>query len=264
MARALPAVLASALLCLAGPGGAAELIPHHAFYNLKLGTKSGQSAIVEASGGMAIEVSETCDAWLTKQRLRLRILRDEGDEVVTDNNFTSWEAKDGLKYRFSVRNRLNGEVNEEFRGEAELKPNGGAGKAIFTQPKRSEVALPKGTLFPTAHVAALIDAARKGTRVYRRVVFDGATVDGPEEINAVLGKPKPLGTLPGLEKKVESPSWPMRWAFFPIASKSPAPDYEIDMRMLDDGVVVDVGLVYEDFEVSGNVEYFEPLPRPKC
>lgn len=263
MARVLLAVLASALLCLPYRGSAAELIPHHAFYNLKLGSKSGQSAIVEASGGMAIEVSETCDGWLTKQRLRLRILRDEGEEVVTDNNFTSWEAKDGLKYRFSVRNRLNGEVNEEFRGEAELKPNGG-GRATFTQPKRSEVALPAGALFPTAHVAALIDAARKGTRVFRRVVFDGATTDGPDEINAVLGKPKALEKMPGLEKKAGARSWPMRWAFFPVASKSAAPDYELDMRMLEDGVVVDVGLVYEDFEVSGQVEYFEPLPHPKC
>jgi envelope integrity protein B len=264
MARALMAILALSLLCLPRPAGTAELIPHHAFYSLKLGTKNGQSAIVEASGGMAIEVSETCDAWLTKQRLRLRIVREEGEEVVTDNNFTSWEAKDGLKYRFSVRNRLNGEVNEEFRGEAELKPNGGGGMATFTQPKRSEVALPEGALFPTAHVAALIDAARKGTRVFRRTVFDGATIDGPDEINAVVGRPSPLEKLPGLDKKTGTPAWPMRWAFFPIGGKSPAPEYELDMRMLEDGVVIDVGLVYEDFEVNGKVDYFEPLPRPKC
>ena len=30
------------------------------------------------------------------------------------------------------------------------------------------------------------------------------------------------------------------------------------------GVVADVGLVYDEFEVHGTLNYFEPLPRPHC
>lgn len=264
MIRPLIAALALAFLCVPGVGRAAELMPHHAFYTLNLNHKSGQSTIAQVNGGMAIEVGETCDAWLTKQRLRLRIVRDEGEDVVTDNNFTSWEAKDGLRYRFSVRNRLNGTVNEEFRGEARLNPNGGTGVATFTVPKKREVKLPKGALFPSAHVSQLIDAIRNGTRLFDRVVFDGATADGPDEINVVVSPQMPLEPLPGLDKKRGQPSWPMRWAFFPVGSKSAGPDYEIALRMLEDGVVADVSLVYDDFEVGGKAEYFEALPRPKC
>jgi hypothetical protein len=264
MARPLIAALALPLLCLPGLAGGAELIPHHAFYELHLGKKRGQSNIVDASGGMAIEVSETCDAWLSKQRLRLRIVRDEGEEVVTDNNFTSWESKSGLRYRFSVRNRLNGAVSDEFRGEAKLKPNGGGGVAIFTQPSRREVILPKGTLFPTAQLSQVLDAAHKGIHLFDRIVFDGATIDGPDEISAAIGRPVPLEKLPGLDKMIGKPSWPMRWAFFPIGSKSSTPDYELALRVLDSGVVVGVSLIYEDFEVTGKVDYFEALPRPKC
>jgi hypothetical protein len=80
----------------------------------------------------------------------------------------------------------------------------------------------------------------------------------------VVGRPVPLEKLPGLEKRVGKPSWPTRWAFFPLTSMSPSPDYELAMRLLDDGVVADVGLIYEDFEVHGSLNYFEPLPRPKC
>ena len=157
MARLLIAALALPLLCLPQAGRGADLIPHHAFYTLHLGHSSGTGDVVAASGGMAIEVSETCGAWLTKQRLLLRIVRDEGDDMVTDNNFTSWETKDGLRYRFNVRNRLNGSVNEEYRGEARLKPNGGGGTARFTLPKKKDMTLPKGTLFPSAHVSYVIE-----------------------------------------------------------------------------------------------------------
>jgi len=263
MARVSLVALILAFLVLT-PLSAAELIPHHAFYTLQLGSKRGQSSIVDASGGMAIEMSETCDAWLTKQRLRLRIVRDEGEEVVTDNNFTSWESKDGLRYRFSVRNRLNGEVNEELRGEARLTRLGGEGVATFTQPERQQIKLPKGTLFPSAHVEDLIDAARGGARVFHRVVFDGATKDGPDEVDVVIGKPGPLEKLPGLQKQLGARVWPMRWAFFTLNSRQETPDYELAVRMLENGVVVDLGLVYDEFDVEGKVDFFEPLPRPKC
>ncbi|HEY6334511.1 MAG TPA: cell envelope integrity EipB family protein [Alphaproteobacteria bacterium] len=264
MTRPFFAALASLLLCAPGSAQAVDLIPHHAFYELQLGKQNDQSSIVDAHGGMGIEVSETCDAWISKQRLRLSIRREEGEEVVTDNSFTSWESKDGLRYRFSVRNRLNGEVTEEFRGDAHLKDRGGAGTATFTQPEKRNVELPKGALFPTNHVAQLLEAARKGTHIFNRIVFDGATADGPDEINAIVGKPKPLEKLPGLEKKLGQPTWPMRWAFYPIGSKEETPDYEIAVHMLDDGVVTDVNLIYEDFEVGGKIVYFEPLPVPKC
>ncbi len=264
MPRTTLAVLALLLCCLPGLTGAAELVPHHAFYVLNLSNKRASSGIIEANGGMAIEVSESCDAWITKQRLRLRILRDEGDEVVTDDSFTSWESKDGQRYRFSTRNKLSGDKDENLRGEAEIRPHGGAGVANFTLPERKKIALPKGTLLPTAHVSALLDAAHAGTHIFRRVVFDGSTLDGPDEINVVIGRPVPLEKLPGLDKMLGKPSWPTRWAFFPVSSTDAAPDYEISMRMLDDGVVADVGLVYEDFEVRGLIQFFEALPHPKC
>ena len=264
MARALIAMLALPLLCLPEAGRGADLIPHHAFYTLHLVHGSGNSDVIEASGGMAIEVSETCEAWLTKQRLLLKIVRDEGEDVVTDNNFTSWETKDGLRYRFNVRNRLNGNVNEEYRGEARLKLQGGGGSAKFTLPKKKDVLLPKGTLFPTAHVSYVLDTARKGTRLVNRVVFDGASDDGPDETSIVVGLPTPLEKLPGLDAQLGQASWPMRWAFFPVESKSSLPDYELSLRMLENGVVVALDLVYEDFTVGGKINFFEPLPRPKC
>lgn len=264
MARSMFAALALSLMCLPSHAHAIELASHRAFYELALTKKGSSSNIVQASGGMAIEVSETCDAWLTNQRLRLRVAREEGEEIVTDNNFSSWESKDGLRYRFTVRNRLNGQVSEQFRGEAHLKPNGGAGVASFSQPAKRDIALPKGTLFPTQHVVELLENARLGAKLFHRTVFDGTTVDGADEISVFIGLPKPLEKLSGLETRMGLPSWPMRWAFFPTTSKSERPDYEIAVRMLADGVAADLSLVYEDFEVGGKIQFFKELPKPKC
>jgi hypothetical protein len=259
------ALLATLLPALAPAAHAVELIPHRAFYNLHLDvTTDTQTDVIEAEGGMAIEVRETCDGWITNQRLLLHISRDEDEEVVTDNNFTSWESKDGLHYRFSVRDKLNGDLNEELRGEAHLDALGGTGVASFSQPAKKDVRLARGALFPTAHVAHILDAAHSGTRFFVRTVFDGTAAEGPDMISAVIGKPVPLEKLPGLESQLGRPSWPMRWAFFPAGDPSPTPDYELSVRMLENGVVVGIGLIYDDFRVSGTIDRFQPLERPKC
>jgi hypothetical protein len=253
------------VLALAVPARAVELAPHRAFYNLHLDLREGApSDVISADGGMAIEVRETCDGWITNQRLLLSISRGEDEPVVTDNNFTSWESTDGLKYRFSVRDKLNGDVSEELRGDAHLDSMGGPGVASFTAPARKDVVLPRGALFPTAHVAHLLDAAKGGERFFARTVFDGTAIEGPDLISAVIGRAKPLETVPGLEALAGHLSWPMRWAFFPAGDDSPLPDYELTVRMLENGVVVELGLVYEDFRVSGKIDRFVPLERPKC
>ena len=46
----------------------------------------------------------------------------------------TWEAKDGLHYRFNQKETRNGEVDEEIRGEAHLDGPGKAGAADFDKP----------------------------------------------------------------------------------------------------------------------------------
>ena len=78
---------------------------------------------------MVLEMVDSCEAWEVKQRIKLKFLRNDGEEFDTDSSFTSYETKDGLGLRFSVRNIQDQEVEEELRGHADLEATGGKGRA---------------------------------------------------------------------------------------------------------------------------------------
>src|SRR5262249_53049802 len=128
------------------------LVPHLATYDMKLQVARPNSGIAEVTGRMVLETVDSCDGWEVKQRIKLKFLRNDGEEFDTDSSFTSYETKDGLSLRFSVRNIQNDEVEEELRGHAELEGQGGKGKASFSLPEVRSFELPAGTLFPTTHM----------------------------------------------------------------------------------------------------------------
>ena len=80
------------------------LVPHRATYDMKLNVARPNSGIVEVNGRMVLEMVDSCEAWEVKQRIKLKFLRNDGEEFDTDSSFTSYETKDGLGLRFSVRN----------------------------------------------------------------------------------------------------------------------------------------------------------------
>src|SRR5207245_1326742 len=69
------------------------LAPHRATYEMKLSVARPNSGIVEVNGNMVIETVEACDGWEVKQRIKLTFLRNDGEEFVTDSNFSSYETK---------------------------------------------------------------------------------------------------------------------------------------------------------------------------
>jgi hypothetical protein len=101
------------------------LVPHRATYDMKLSVARPNSGIVEVNGRMVLEMVDSCDGWEVKQRIKLKFLRNDGEEFDTDSSFTSYESKDGLALRFSVRNIQDDEVEEELRGHADLEAPGG-------------------------------------------------------------------------------------------------------------------------------------------
>jgi hypothetical protein len=139
---------------------------------------------------MFIEWQEVCDGWTINQRMRFQMADSEGDRSDTDISFSSWESRDGLSYRFTMRSMRDGEVNETLRGRASLEGKGKGGKAVFAEPEGLELDLPAGTLFPTEHTLELIRLGEAGDRHLSRMVFDGATDDGALEVNAIIGAKK--------------------------------------------------------------------------
>jgi hypothetical protein len=244
------------------------LVPHRATYDMKLSVARPNSGIVEVNGRMVLEMVEACDGWEVKQRIKLKFLRNDGEEFDTDSSFTSYETKDGLALRFSVRNIQNDEVEEELRGRADLEATGGKGTASFTLPEVRSFELPAGTLFPTTHLSLLIRHARDGDKSASYGVFDGARLDGAFQVNAVIGK-SPRGPNPPVRGDVgllrNQPSWGVRLAFFAAGDQGTAnPEYELALDLLGNGIARSMLLDYGDFAVDARLVQLQALPRPRC
>jgi hypothetical protein len=245
------------------------LVPHRATYDMKLNVARPNSGIVEVNGTMVLETEEACDGWQVKQRIKLTFLRNDGEEFVTDSNFTSYESKDGLALRFSVRNAQNDEIEEELRGRADLESQGGTGRASFTLPEVRSFELPVGTLFPTTHLALIIRHARNGDKSATYNVFDGARLDGAFQVNAVISRsprtanPPPVRGDFGLLRN--QPSWGVRLAFFAAGDQAGAnPEYELALDLLANGIARSMLLDYGDFAVDARLVQLQALPRPRC
>ena len=260
----------AAVFWLAGaPAFAVDIAPHRALYSLSLASAKSSGGVVGASGAMAYEWGETCDGWTVQQRFRLRLEYAEQDSVEMSSTLVTWESKDGLRYRFNERRLRNGDLDEEIKGEAKLDGKGKGGTAEFSKPETATLALPEGTLFPTAHTLVLIERAQAGDQFVSRKVFDGATVENAGQITAVIG-PETRPRLAAAGEKgpksplLNRPSWRIRLAFFPADAKVEQPDYELGMRLLDNGVSQEMMLDYTDYVIRARLDDIEALPRPGC
>jgi hypothetical protein len=256
------ATLCSAAVSIAA---AADLAPHRAVYDMRLGSARHNSGIIDIRGSMIMETSESCDGWETTQRIKLRFSHNDSDESETESTFASFESRDGLNYRFNTRNLQDGELDDEFSGLAALDKANGPGKAVFTEPEQQEFKLPDGTVFPNTHVIKLIDRAMAGESIISFKVFDGSRLEGAFDVNAVV-----TGNQPKTELAVDNPllknqkTWVMRLAFFSSKKKVADPEYEIVVELQANGVTRTITLDYGDFTVIGVLQDIQSLPRAKC
>jgi hypothetical protein len=263
-----PVVFAATVVGIARlvvPAEAAEIAPHRALYTMALGNARNDSGVVEARGTMDYEWGETCEGWTIEQRYRLKMRYAETSDVDIVSSFVTWESKDGLRYRFNQKQTRNGEVDQEIRGEARLDGPGKGGVAEFTKPQPQTLKLEPGVMFPSAHTILLIDAARAGENFVSRLIFDGATDENAVQVSAVIGvkltaDPAAATRSPLLERS----GWRVRLAFFPVDANAEKPDYELGMRLLDNGVSQDMVIDYGEYSIRAKLDDIEPLSKPNC
>lgn len=263
--RVWAAAAAAGCLCasaaLAGP---ADLAPHRAVYAMGLSTIKPGAGIAAASGTMSYEFDDSCDGWVVENRIAINYAYTEGGQVLSTTDFITWESKDGLHYKFRMRNTRDGQVTEDVEGQADLKGKGQGGVARFTRPEPITVQLPKGTLFPTEHTLRLLDAARAGGRSFWRVVFDGSGTEGPYEVNALIGSPNQSFAAAANSPLLASQAWPMRLAFFPVSSPDPMPNFEMALTYHPNGVSQQIVQSFKNFSLSGKLQSVEALPGKRC
>ena len=249
---------ASAPAPAAAPGSGA-LLAHRALYTLSLATAKG-GEVVAARGTMGYEVTDACDGWAVRQRLRMTITNSEGQDIEMASDYTTWEAKDGLKFRYHVRQTTDTAVTSQTDGEASLQKTDGPGQAHYTSPHDNVARLPPGTVFPMAHTAAIIAAARDKKRFLNLPLFDGTDENGIEDSFIIILDWKPpaqskwplLSTLPNTR---------VHLSFFDHKGAATTPSYEVGMHYWDNGVADDMNMDFGDFVMSAKMKEFTPQPH---
>jgi len=259
-------VLVIAIGVVAGVGAAAAdtgLQPHRAVYRLSLAGTEGQSPLLEVRGGLVIEWQLACDGWLSRQRLGFVATTEDGQGFSHDVRFSSWEARDGSRLRYSVRSYSGEEVEEEYRGEAWVK-NGSGGIASFTEPEEREVTLPPETIFPTDHLRRLLANAAEGRRIVSHQVFDGWGFDALTQITSAITEPRQMALGDGEAQGEKGRAWPVSMAYYNIERGEDVPEFEAGFLLVENGVLRDLSLDYGDFRLDGKLEQLEFLARPAC
>jgi len=248
-----------------GVASAVDLQPHRAVYRMVLDKARRNSDVVSANGVMVYRFARVCDGWTVENRTFLRLLYDNDTEADTLWSFASWEAKDGLSFRFHTRYEQDGKIIEKLDGSASLHGRGGAGTARLATPE-TRIALPAGTLFPTEHLREVVAAAESGRHAFGRVVFDGASLENPYLVNALFG-PLSSGTAEAMASALKlpvRPAWWMRMAFFSMGAIEAEPEFEMSAQYRSDGIADHILQQFDAFSLDVRIKEVELLPPPDC
>ena len=238
------------------------LAAHRALYTLTLDTSGNGtgSDVIGASGRMGYEVIDACDGWATHQQLDMMVVNSDGQNIHMISDYTTWEAKDGLSFRFHTRQTTDDAVTSQIDGDARIDSVGGPGTAHYTSPKDATKPLPVGTLFPMAHTAALLAAARAGKKFIALPLFDGTSEDGAEDTSVVVLDTKPPEATP-YPLLSPLPSARVHLAFFERTPNSITPDYQVSMRYWENGVADGLRMDFGDFVMDAKLSDLKVQPH---
>ncbi len=244
---------------------ASRLIAHRALYALTYdptASNAEQSGtdVVGARGTMGYEVIDACDGWAVRQRLQMTVSNADGQDVQMTSEYTTWESKDGLKFRFHMKQMTDNTVTSQTDGDASLRSVGGAGEAHYTHPRPETKVLPPGTLFPTAHTVRILEAARAGKKFLTLPLFDGTDENGAEDSSIAIVDWKhayktPFPALSAL------PSARVRLAFFDRTPTATTPTYQVGLRYWENGVADNMQMDFGDFVMDAKMTELSPQPK---
>jgi hypothetical protein len=253
--RFMAGVIGAGAFWAANAAPAADLLPHHAVYDISL-DHSPNGSVIAANGKMDYQISDACDAWATSQRLDMVVNYQDGTSAHMISDYVTWEQKDGSLLRFRLRQLNNGKVVSEVEGEADRKPDG-SGEIDYSIPEGKVMPLPKGTMFPLAQTVALINAALKGQKFLATPLFDGTEDDGAEDSFTVMGRFAAL-PMPRFAPLQKVASGKVSISFFDRDQKETQPNYEVGMRYWQNGVSDELAMDFGDFVVKGELSGLTP------
>lgn len=241
---------------------AADLLPHRAVYTLSIGAGSAMSG---GAGQMRFEIKDVCDGWASDLKVELTLASEDGAFHRLGWNQVTWEAKDGSRYRYFMRELADNEETARRRGEARRETAEAVATVTADLPTRNEFQLPAGVLFPMQHTAALIAASAAGESYVFAEMFDGSVGDHAIEVGAGLGQSSGDWENPGKAAALKGVrSFPVALAFFISDSPEGLPDTEQRQRLYANGVFGHLMFTVGDIQVQARLDEFEALKPEGC
>jgi len=263
---------------LAGPAaaGTAEVLdalqPHRAVYDMRLGDVEDGANVRAITGRIVTEFSgSSCDGFSTTFRFVSRIDDQSGGSRVTDLRTTSYEAGDGASFQFVTQNYTDRKLAEETKGVATR--DGDKIVVDLVKPANRQVTLDGKALFPTNHIAGVIDAAEQGRSIFEAPLYDGGDKGDKSTLTtAVIGKAVAGDDTAGdddaaaVAKIGGGPRWPVRLSYFDMDAPQgeQTPMYELSFLIYANGITRRLELDYGEFTIVGKLASVELLERQPC
>lgn len=248
------------------------MAPHKALYDITLRSAKTSSGIADVHGQMFYSLHETCDSWVSTHRFIITYDYIDNPSARTLSEYTTTESKDWKTMKFvSHRNNDLGEA-VDIAGEV-VRPAQPGKKflARYSLPEQKNMPLAESTLFPVQHTFRVINNALDGKKFIRGEIFDGSDMDGPYAVSGLILKPISIPERKRIWPKDVDKNlagvhgWRTQVAIFPLNDKgAAASDYEMDMNLLENGVVTDMSVRYSDFTIEQELKALTRLPSPEC
>lgn len=236
----------------------AKIIPHRAYYTVKLKNANSDSAVRDTEGRMVIELTHDCEGWMLKQESASVVQLKEAPSEMMRSVYTAWESNDGKNLRFKTERVFNEQAKDSVEGSAEFSDKGGT--ISYEMPETKKVRMEEGTLPPIMHLRRLIELAESGERTSSVQVFDGSFYGNPVLIDAFIGDHKGECKITDTKDTV----YPMNLAIYAMPSVAPNPNFEIKQNMGQNGVMCSYEINFGDYTVQGTLDRFEALPDKSC
>ena len=247
----------------------AQLAAHRAVYDITLKDAAERSGINNVRGRMVIELTgNVCDGWNVEFRMINQYILQRGQTRLADNRSTSWEDGEGNRLRYSQRQYIDNQLQEEVLVKADRSVSGDKLIASMSKPDKKSFELPNDAVFPAQHQLRLVGAALAGESTERSVVYDGSEGTKVYVATSIIGRKLEQVTQggEGAAALKALQAWPVSISYYSLddAANEGLPVYQVRFRMFENGVAGDLELDYTDFVLTGRLNSLVLLDNGEC
>ncbi len=252
------AILFLFLLCCRDLQAVIDLQPHRAYYTLTMVGRP--SALADIRGTLLVEVNKADGGWTTQHLSETWLYYVDGTADHVREGFVTYEAEDGALLKFHAYRWVNNDPIETMtKGVVHRK-----GKVLdvtYTHPEKKKQTLSPACLFPLQYRKALIEAARKGEKLFPQLVFER---EGAVETNTFISTQR---TEDAGHKLAGQTFWPIRSAIYSPTAVSYEPLSTTTQDLFPNGII---GQYVTDHEIEGakvhgvldRIELLQEAPAP--